>query len=248
MDRRRFLQESGLILAEGVPKLMAAPAVASGGDVRRRWLMCLEKTAGPVLTALSERRLKQVMPVECKPRQEASRRQCTYLEALGRTICGIAPWLESGSEVELRGRYCGLAREAIAAGVDPGQRTICRLDRLRRRWWTRRFWAWGFCALRGSWRTSCLQQIRDRSEITGVIWSHRVAPYLAMKPPDMGHPNSWLSSEVELDTARSGELDIDAGVFVGECVAGPGAGGDPLAFLEAAGAGCAFVGEPGDEL
>jgi hypothetical protein len=34
--------------------------------------MCLEKTAGPVLTALSERRLKQVMPVECKPGQEES--------------------------------------------------------------------------------------------------------------------------------------------------------------------------------
>lgn len=119
MDRRRFLQGSGLLMAAGVPRMEASPMEVSGGDVRRRWVMYLEKTAGPVLMALSERRLKVVMPVECKPGQEASRRQCTYLEALGRTLSGIAPWLESGSETDLRKRYCGLAREAIAAGVDP---------------------------------------------------------------------------------------------------------------------------------
>ena len=119
MDRRRFLQGSGLMLAAGVPQLKAEQVVASGGEVRRRWVMYLEKTAGPVLSALSERRLKVVMPVECKPGQEANRRECTYLEALGRTLCGIAPWLESDSEGAFRERYCGLAREAIAAGVDP---------------------------------------------------------------------------------------------------------------------------------
>jgi hypothetical protein len=118
MNRRRFLQGSGLLVAAGVPKMEAAPLTAAE-DVRKRWVMYVEKTAGPVLTALSERRLKQVMPVECKPGQEASRRQCTYLEALGRTLSGIAPWLESGSEGALREKYCGLAREAIAAGVDP---------------------------------------------------------------------------------------------------------------------------------
>ncbi len=59
------------------------------------------------------------MPVECKPGQEASRRQCTYLEALGRSLSGIAPWLETGAETALRRHYCELAREAIAAGVDP---------------------------------------------------------------------------------------------------------------------------------
>jgi hypothetical protein len=59
------------------------------------------------------------MPVECKPGQEASRRQCTYLEALGRSLSGIAPWLETGAETSQRQRFCELAREAIAAGVDP---------------------------------------------------------------------------------------------------------------------------------
>jgi hypothetical protein len=84
------------------------------------WLARLKRTAGPVLTALSERKLKKVFPVECKPGQEASRRQCTYLEALGRTLCGIAPWLETGAASQDRDHYRELSREAICACVDPG--------------------------------------------------------------------------------------------------------------------------------
>ena len=59
------------------------------------------------------------MPVECKPGQEASRRQCTYLEAAGRTLAGIAPWLESGSETEMRATYARQALAGIAYGSDP---------------------------------------------------------------------------------------------------------------------------------
>jgi len=55
------------------------------------------------------------------------------LEAMGRLLAGIAPWIESGGlelgpdsgaapgeEGALRARYAELAREAIAAGTDPG--------------------------------------------------------------------------------------------------------------------------------
>ncbi len=59
------------------------------------------------------------MAFECRPGQEG-RRQGTYLEALGRTLCGIGPWLETGSEGAVRERYGSMAREAIAAAVDPG--------------------------------------------------------------------------------------------------------------------------------
>src|SRR5690606_37380969 len=53
-----------------------------------------------------------------------SRSQFTHLEALGRTLAGIAPWLEAevaeGSEEDrLRRRFAGLAREALDAGTDP---------------------------------------------------------------------------------------------------------------------------------
>lgn len=112
MDRREFVAGAGLVMSAGMMRAQTAKTPAS---TRAEWIAMVHKTAGPVLTALSERRLKQVMPVECKPGQEESRRQCTYLEALGRTLCGIAPWLESGGDA---GRYPELARQAIAAGVD----------------------------------------------------------------------------------------------------------------------------------
>jgi hypothetical protein len=76
-----------------------------------------------VLSALSQRKLKALMPVEAPHGNVADRRQYTYLEALGRLLAGISPWLEygesSGHEGELRRRHCELARQSIAAAVDP---------------------------------------------------------------------------------------------------------------------------------
>lgn len=119
MNRRRFVQAAGLLCcATAVPAESVGVSTAEV-DVRSKWIGYIQRVAGPVLTALSEQRLKQVMPVECKPGQEASRRQCTYLEALGRTLCGIAPWLEGADADALRDRYREMARAAIAAGVDP---------------------------------------------------------------------------------------------------------------------------------
>ena len=54
-------------------------------------------------------------------------------------------------------------------------------------------------------------------------------------------------SEAEVDAAGGGEVHLDDGARRGEGVAGPGAGGDPLAFAQAAGACGAFVGEPGEK-
>ena len=64
------------------------------------------------------------MPVEASHRNEADRKLYTYLEAIGRLLMGIAPWLESGpgdgAEGELRRRYAELARASIRQAVDPG--------------------------------------------------------------------------------------------------------------------------------
>jgi hypothetical protein len=47
----------------------------------------------------------------------------THLEALGRLLAGIAPWLElpadDTAEGRLRAQYGDLARRAIASAVDP---------------------------------------------------------------------------------------------------------------------------------
>ncbi len=76
------------------------------------------KTADPVLTALAENRLKASLPLEFHP----DRALYAPLEALGRTLCGLAPWLEaevSGAEGEAQGRARALARECLRHAVDP---------------------------------------------------------------------------------------------------------------------------------
>jgi hypothetical protein len=91
---------------------------------RAEWVSIAERIARPVLTALSQHQLRATMPVELAPNNRyADRRESTHLEALGRSLAGLAPWLELGvdesEEGRLRGELAALAREAIAAGVDP---------------------------------------------------------------------------------------------------------------------------------
>ncbi|MCA4132603.1 DUF2264 domain-containing protein [Arthrobacter sp. M4] len=87
---------------------------------RDQWLEWLLKIGKPVLTALSERKLKERMPVQGTTND---RGEYTYLEALGRLLAGMAPWLEqtglSGEEEECRSEMAALAREAIDAATDP---------------------------------------------------------------------------------------------------------------------------------
>lgn len=93
-------------------------------DDRAYWLQTLLKIADPVLSALAQNRLKSSMPIESAPDQQASRIAVSHLEALGRTMAGLAPWLELSADDDvqeslLRQRYLDLSRQAIANGVDP---------------------------------------------------------------------------------------------------------------------------------
>lgn len=87
---------------------------------RKYWVDTLVQIARPVLAALSEKRLALEMPVESSGE---GRSDYTYLEALGRTLAGIAPWLEhgprSGEEGEIRADMADLARRSIEAATDP---------------------------------------------------------------------------------------------------------------------------------
>lgn len=86
---------------------------------RERWVDSLTTMAYPVLYHASRGELKAVMPLEGSP----SRADCTHLEALGRTICGIAPWLAathlSSQEEERRQQFQQMALQAIAHAVNP---------------------------------------------------------------------------------------------------------------------------------
>ena len=140
MDRRGFLRAGALVGAGSVVGT-PAEAAAAGGDAasgrndRAYWIEVLRKISDPVLKALKDRKLKQVMPVEALHVEE--RRPYTHLEAMGRLLAGIAPWIElggpesAGDEGALRAGYAELAREAIAAGTDPGSADFMNFEKGR---------------------------------------------------------------------------------------------------------------------
>ena len=62
------------------------------GTEREYWVSVASRLAEPVLTNLARGTLKARMPVE--EVAGAGRASVTYLEAFGRLLAGIAPWLE----------------------------------------------------------------------------------------------------------------------------------------------------------
>ena len=122
-SRRRLLQSTGGT-AVSVNLLTAAGQTAPKTSADREyWVYLAERISEPVLTALAARKLKAKMPIEAPHGNAEERAQYTHLEACGRLLAGIAPWLESGSgapaELALLTRYREKARLAIAAAVDP---------------------------------------------------------------------------------------------------------------------------------
>jgi hypothetical protein len=101
-----------------------AVAQTQGSD-RQLWLHNMDRIAGPVLTSLAEGKLKEKMPIVLSKYTDnaTQRAKVAYLEAFGRTLCGMAPWLngEGGSkdEVDMRNRYRQLSLKAIANAVNP---------------------------------------------------------------------------------------------------------------------------------
>ena len=132
MKRRTFARlVAALPLSLSVSQKSVADQVSlssirseTGNDDRAYWLQTLLKVADPVLKSLAQNTLKASMPIECAPGQKASRMAVSHLEALGRTMAGLAPWLELNADdnIEedlLRQRYLDLSRQAIANGVNP---------------------------------------------------------------------------------------------------------------------------------
>ncbi|WP_163395652.1 DUF2264 domain-containing protein [Flavobacterium limi] len=91
--------------------------------VREFFVSSLVKIGDPVLEALSKNELKVKMPVERSPGAWDARTNVTYLEAFGRLLSGMAPWLELGTdetpEGKLRAKYIDLAQKSIHNATDP---------------------------------------------------------------------------------------------------------------------------------
>ncbi len=92
---------------------------------RKEWLYYLDKIARPVMSNLANNQLHENMPVFIPSVSDdpVNRKAVAYLEIFGRTLSGIAPWLnsEGGSpeEVALRNQYREWSLQAIDNATNP---------------------------------------------------------------------------------------------------------------------------------
>ena len=124
--RREFFKSAaalGVLGASGLPLRAAEIKIEStaSGDDRSYWISITDKIARPVLENLSQRELKIKMPVE--EQRGAKRANYTHLEAFGRLLCGLAPWLAlenlAGDELKLQQQFSKLAQVSLDAATDP---------------------------------------------------------------------------------------------------------------------------------
>jgi len=92
-------------------------------SVRTFWIETLLNVVNPVFDALSQRRLRELMPVEMC---EGNTRNCgsvAHLEAVGRCLQGIAPWFAcpevSEEEAVLREQLFQKVVRGLENGLDP---------------------------------------------------------------------------------------------------------------------------------
>jgi hypothetical protein len=132
--RRDFIKSvaaAGLSGAVGLPRVESAgadspalgpDATRSGSEDRRYWLSVLERIAEPVMGNLARRELGKNMPVETADPDK--RRQYAHLEAFGRLLAAMAPWLDApglhGEEAEKQSKWIELTHRALDAATDPG--------------------------------------------------------------------------------------------------------------------------------
>jgi hypothetical protein len=88
---------------------------------RKDWYVTLWKISEPVFRSAAAGTLKSSMPVVSY--KADNRAQFSYLEAFGRTVSGIAPWLElqglEGKELELQTKARSLVQTALASITNP---------------------------------------------------------------------------------------------------------------------------------
>ena len=202
MHRREFLQTLSAAAAA-----QAAAGASSGSqagqppvstrDDRQVWVEVARRLADPVLTNLANGTLKARMPVE--QAAGANRQTVTHLEALGRLLAGIAPWLElpadDSAEGKLRARYAALAGRAIDRAVDPGSPDFLNFTRERQPLVDAAFLAQGV-----------LRAPRALGEaLDAKTKRHLIAALESTRPIPPGF-NNWLlfSATVEAGLARLG--------------------------------------------
>jgi hypothetical protein len=126
MERRNFLKSVGVnaigmnaigLVGPDASENSGAPALSD----RKYWVNHLDQIASPVLENLANDSLRANMPVEGKTKD---RPEYTHLEAFGRLLAGISPWLNlqditNKQEESLQQKYLKLTQKALENAVNP---------------------------------------------------------------------------------------------------------------------------------
>jgi hypothetical protein len=200
MDRREFFKTAGagsaLAMLPGSTEATQERAFGPRSD-REVWTAVLRRLADPVLTNLANGTLRRRMPVE--QAAGAKRESVTHLEALGRLIAGISPWIElpadDTAEGRLRLQYADLARRAIGRAVDPASPDFLNFTRERQPLVDAAFLAQGLLRAPRTLRDA-LDAETKRNLIAALESTRTIVP---------GY-NNWLlfSATVEAGLARLG--------------------------------------------
>ncbi len=118
MQRREFIRQTSALTFSGTlstqPLVMhregATNKVSEISD-RAYWTALLSKISLPVLLNLSRGSLRKKMPVELSPLWDGRDKNVAYLEAFGRLMAGLAPWLSLPDETTQEGKQRKQLRE-----------------------------------------------------------------------------------------------------------------------------------------
>lgn len=125
----RFLSKIfiGILLFGILPLNAPAQQETVPDDDRRYWVHLLYRTAAPILQNMSKGELKKNMDIELSPTWLKGRNtDVVYLEAFGRLMAGIAPWLalpdDKTQEGKLRKKMRDWALKSYKNAVDPNSK------------------------------------------------------------------------------------------------------------------------------
>jgi len=94
-----------------------------GASQRQQWADLLYRISEPVLREMAGGTLQKNMLLELSPTWDGRNEKVSYMEAFGRTLCGVAPWLslpdDSTPEGAKRRQLRLWALEACRNAVDP---------------------------------------------------------------------------------------------------------------------------------
>jgi len=132
MKRRNFLRSSYLLGLVGLlpaSKVLAEDNIFSENENgkakndRAYWVALLDKISSPVLSSMSKGELRKNMKMEFSPTWDNRNKAVGYMEAIGRLIAGIAPFLalpdDETAESKIRQRLRLQTLQSLAHAVDP---------------------------------------------------------------------------------------------------------------------------------